>query len=624
MQFRFKLAMAALLVCGGALAFFTTQRHADLAAAAGDPRIAAAGDIACDPGTANFNGGNGRSGICQQKATYNLLNQGSFAAILALGDTQYFCGGYQAYLQSYNLSWGNLLAKTYPVVGNHEYLTSPGSSSDSEGGGTGCDASNVNAAGYFKYFAGAAQEGTPGRGWYSFDVGRWHLIALNSNCSNAGGCGASTPQGTWLAQDLAAHKSQCLLAFWHIPFWSSGGRAELNTGPFVQQLYSAHADVILNGHEHLYERFALQDPSGNADKNGVREFIAGTGGANHTPVTVVAANSQFRNASDFGILELTLHAASYDWSFVSVSGAVIDSGSQACHNATATPPPTTTTAPPPTTTARTTTTTPSTTTTAPPPPSTTTVSPSPPSPPTPPAPSTSTVAAPVSPPPATTTTGAGAPRKVPLAADLVVRIRPERRTLPAHSREKIRVFVANVGRASSARARLTIALPRQAGAVSAGKPCVRARPVRCTIPPIPAGGSVMRIVTVQGVAVGAGKADHHPLPCGLWKAGFDIGFPASRRGIGQGRALRGAGSCRDALRPRRPENQRRPLRRRSCDVPRGEGSKYRTRAGATAASWIEAQARCEDRSRDRPSRVESTSWRPPSPCRVGVSAELRK
>jgi hypothetical protein len=296
-----------------------------VAAASVDPVIAAAGDIACDPTNSNFNGGLGKNGACQQQATYAVLQQIDPVAVLALGDNQYYCGGYQAFLQSYDLSWGKLLTKTYPSVGNHEYLTS---------GGTGCDSTNQNAAGYFRYYAGAPAEGNVGQGWYSFDVGGWHLIALNTNCSSAGGCGTGSAQYTWLAADLAAHANRCLLAFWHIPLFSSGGRASSNSRPFWNLLYAAHADVVLNGHDHIYERFAPQNPSGQLDSaGGIREFIAGTGGANHTSIVAPAANSEVRIATTFGVLAVTLHPGSYDWAFVPVGGQpVMDSGSAACHN----------------------------------------------------------------------------------------------------------------------------------------------------------------------------------------------------------------------------------------------------------------------------------------------------
>jgi len=245
-------------------------------AAAGDPVIAAAGDIACDPASTNFNGGDGTTANCAEKATSNLLVGQGFAAVLSLGDNQYYCGSAAAFGASYDPTWGRVKSITHPVVGNHEYLTAPGTTA-----ATGCDSSNAAAAGYFAYFGSAA--GTLGQGYYSYDIGTWNLIALNSNCPDAGGCGATTPQGMWLAADLAAHPNQCLLAYWHIPLFSSGGRAASNSQQLWNQLYSAGADVVLNGHDHIYERFAPQSPAGLLDSaNGIRQFTVGTGGADHT------------------------------------------------------------------------------------------------------------------------------------------------------------------------------------------------------------------------------------------------------------------------------------------------------------------------------------------------------
>ena len=288
--------------------------------AVADPVIAAAGDIACDPGSSSFNGGNGTSSNCRQKATAALLTA-NLAAVLPLGDNQYYCGSLAAFNASYDLSWGARKAITRPAVGNHEYLTQ---------GGTGCDATNGGAAGHFAYFG--ANAGSAGAGWYSFDVGAWHLIALNSNCGDAGGCSANSPQGKWLAADLAAHRTVCTLAYWHIPLFSSGGRAASNSKAFWDQLYAAGADVILTGHDHTYERFARQTPNGLADPvAGIREFVVGTGGANHTSFSTTVANSEVRNSNTYGVLRLTLHATSYDWQFVPESGSSFaDSGSEAC------------------------------------------------------------------------------------------------------------------------------------------------------------------------------------------------------------------------------------------------------------------------------------------------------
>jgi chitodextrinase len=300
-------------------------------AAGSDPVIAAAGDIACDPTNSNFNQLNGSSGSCRMKYTSNLLTTGGYAAVLPLGDNQYYCGGYLGFQQSYDPTWGQVKSITHPAVGNHEYVTS---------GGTDCDAAG-KAGGYYKYFGAAA--GNPAQGYYSYDVGTWHLIALNTQCSAAGGCGTTSPQGKWLNADLAAHTNFCTLAYFHIPLYSSGGRASSNAKSFWQTLYNANADLILSAHDHTYERFAPQDANGNLDvTRGMREFVVGTGGANHTSFTTIVANSEVRNSDTFGILQLTLHPTSYDWVFVPEAGKTFsDSGTTSCHGPVAdTTPPT--------------------------------------------------------------------------------------------------------------------------------------------------------------------------------------------------------------------------------------------------------------------------------------------
>jgi len=298
------------------------------ATASGDPVIATAGDIACDPASASYNGGNGTSNACRQKYTSDILVNGGFTAVLPLGDNQYYCGSLTAFNTALDPSWGRVKPAIHPTTGNHEYLTSGGS-----GGSTGCDSSNANAAGYFNYFGAAG--GDPAKGYYSFDIGSdWHLIALNSQCSHAGGCGSGTAQYTWLQSDLATHAGECILAYWHIPLFSSGGRAASNSHPFWNLLYAAHADVILNGHDHIYERFAPQDPSGNFDSaNGIPEFIVGTGGANHTSLVAIAPNSVVHDTTTFGVLEMTLHQGSYNWQFVPAAGngTFTDSGWATCH-----------------------------------------------------------------------------------------------------------------------------------------------------------------------------------------------------------------------------------------------------------------------------------------------------
>ncbi len=297
-----------------------------LADGTGDPVIAAAGDIACDPATAPFNGGDGTATKCHMKATsavlQNLLATSNLQRILAIGDTQYQCGGLEAFNQSYGPTWGqsSLKAITSPVPGEQEYLTS---------GGTGCSA--TPGGGYFSYFGSAA--GDPSKGYYSFDVGAWHIIALNSVCRNVGGCGLTSPEYTFLQADLAAHPTTCTLAYWHHPrFASSKSGGSKVTAKFWDALYAAGAEVVLNGNQHFYERFAPQTPSQVASSDGIREFVVGTGGKSLAKFATVQPNSEVRGNSAYGVLELTLHPTSYDWQFIPEAGNTFaDSGTTTCH-----------------------------------------------------------------------------------------------------------------------------------------------------------------------------------------------------------------------------------------------------------------------------------------------------
>ena len=289
---------------------------------AADPVVGAAGDIACDPADPNFNGGAGTASACHMRAVSDLLLQSHLTAVLGLGDEQYECAGLSAFASSYDPTWGRLKSITYPAPGNHEYQTS---------GGTNCDAAG-NAAGYYTYFGSAA--GDPSKGYYSFDLGTWHLIALNASCAKVGGCGAGSPEEIWLKNDLATHTNRCTLAFWHNPRYSSGGVGNDSTfSPFWQDLYNANAELVLVGHDHEYERFAPQNASSGLDTaRGIREFVVGTGGKTHTNFATIRANSEVRNNDTFGFLKLTLHPSSYDWQFVPEPGKTFaDSGSTACH-----------------------------------------------------------------------------------------------------------------------------------------------------------------------------------------------------------------------------------------------------------------------------------------------------
>ena len=299
--------------------------------AASDPVIAAAGDIACDPSVVSFNKGEGNTTSCRQKYTSDLLVDADLAAVLPLGDVQYECGGYRAFLESYNPSWGRVKSISHPVVGNHEYLTS---------GGTDCNSYNEGAAGYFRYFGSAA--GDPAQGYYSFDIGAWHLIALNSNCGDAGGCNLGSAQIQWLRADLAQHRNLCTLAYWHIPLFSSGGRAAINTQTIWEVLYNNDVELVLTGHDHIYERFAPQRADGTLDRErGIREFVVGTGGSNLTEFETIASNSEVRNNDTYGVLKLTLHPESYDWKFLPEAGKTFtDAGTEKCHGDTPVPTPT--------------------------------------------------------------------------------------------------------------------------------------------------------------------------------------------------------------------------------------------------------------------------------------------
>ncbi len=293
-----------------------------------DPVVAAAGDIACDPLIASFNNGNGTSANCRAKATASLIASMSASAVISLGDNQYYCGSLAAYNASYDTSWGQFKSITYPAVGNHEYLTDGGATPAES---TACNATNSMASGYFNYFGASA--GDPTKGYYSYNKGAWHIVVLNSNCGEAGGCNANSPQYVWLQQDLANNPTQCTMAYYHIPVHSSGGRASINMKSMFALLYSKNADLILSGHDHTYERFAPQDANGVADPvRGIREFVVGTGGANHTTLAVRQPNSEVFDQSTYGVLKLTLHSNSYDWQFVPEAGKTFtDSGTTMCH-----------------------------------------------------------------------------------------------------------------------------------------------------------------------------------------------------------------------------------------------------------------------------------------------------
>jgi hypothetical protein len=239
--------------------------------------------------------------------------------VFAAGDLAYESGTPEEFKNCYGTTWGRFKNRTRPAPGNHEYNGSQGT-------------------GYFQYWG--SQAGDAGRGFYSYELGDWHIIVLNTNCASPplGGCAAGSPQELWLRKDLAAHAHNCILAYGHHALYSSGlfprHAIHPELRPLWQALYEAHADLVLAGHEHSYERFALQDPNGNADAaNGIREIVVGTGGKDHDPLGFATANSEMRNWDTFGALKLTLSRGKYAWEFLPVlEGSFHDSGTGSCHN----------------------------------------------------------------------------------------------------------------------------------------------------------------------------------------------------------------------------------------------------------------------------------------------------
>lgn len=278
-----------------------------------DPIIMAAGDIACDPQSSNFNDGKGKNGNCQMMATSDVVIKAKPNAVLALGDNQYEKGEFANFQASYDPTWGRFKSITRPVPGNHEYYGS-------------------NAEGYYQYFGKAA--GDRDKGYYSFNLGNWHLIALNSNCKAIGGCEVGSPQEKWLKADLKKNPKTCTLAYWHHPRFSSGTHGNNKiVEDLWNDLYNAGAELVLSGHDHSYERFAPQGLNEKADpQKGVRQIVIGNGGKNLYPFKTIRANSEVRDNESYGVLKVALHAKSYDWELIPITGDTFtDKGSALCH-----------------------------------------------------------------------------------------------------------------------------------------------------------------------------------------------------------------------------------------------------------------------------------------------------
>lgn len=262
---------------------------------AADPVLVGAGDIA-------FCENNG----AEQTAS---LIDNIPGTVFTTGDNAYPHGTFEQFINCYDPTWGRFKDRTFPSAGNHDYGT-------------------AGAEGYFRYFGSAA--GNPGEGYYSYELGTWHIIVLNSSISVASG----SPQEQWLWADLAAHPAACTLAYWHVPLFSSGSLhgSDPTMKPIWQALYEYGADVVLNGHEHNYERFEPQTPDGIPDPaRGIREFVIGTGGMYRYSFGAPIANSAVRNSETYGVLKLTLHPGSYSWEFIPVAGETFtNSGTAPC------------------------------------------------------------------------------------------------------------------------------------------------------------------------------------------------------------------------------------------------------------------------------------------------------
>ena len=306
-------ALASVLALGGCgsdssaegtVAGTTATRPAPAPPVTG-PTLVAVGDIACAAAERRTRF------TCRQVDTAALAARLHPDAVAVLGDLQYPAGSLADFEASFDRSWGRLKDRTHPAIGNHEYET-PG------------------ATGYFDYFGERA--GPEGEGWYSYDLGDWHLVALNANCDEVG-CATGSPQQRWLRADLAAHPARCTLAYWHQPRFSSGLHGSNDdTAALWRTLQRAGAEIVLSGHDHDYERFAPQTSDGKRDAaHGVVQFVVGTGGKSVYPTLFARANSRAR-ASTFGVLALTLGAERYAWRFVGEPGERFhDVGTARCH-----------------------------------------------------------------------------------------------------------------------------------------------------------------------------------------------------------------------------------------------------------------------------------------------------
>jgi Calcineurin-like phosphoesterase len=290
----------------------------------GAVRVAAAGDIACDPDSSHNHNGRGSYGYCHQKATSNLVKKIKPDAVFTLGDLQYQAGSLSNFQKSYDPTWGRFKDITYPIPGDHEY-GSPG------------------AEGYFTYFGSRATPLDPDctarcRGYYSFDLGAWHVVALNVICNKlprGDGCGPRSPQNQWLEKDLKSIRktTACTVVLTHEPRWSNSHWQVPELDALIKTMYRHGVDLVLSGDSHSYERFAPQTPSSTLDKSrGITQIVVGTGGAHFTGLHTPRPNSIVSEPHIFGVLDLALRDGSYKWTYRADPATPFkDSGSRSCH-----------------------------------------------------------------------------------------------------------------------------------------------------------------------------------------------------------------------------------------------------------------------------------------------------
>lgn len=233
--------------------------------------------------------------------------------IATLGDTVYTFGYLGDYFRCFQPSWGPLKSRIRPAIGNHEYLWKGGSP-------------------FFNYFRSAA--GPRHRGYYSYDLGSWHIVVINSNCAKIGGCGPGSPQYSWLRRDLRLNRGRCSLAYWHHPRYSIGRMGPYaGMKPVWNLLYRYGTEAVLTGHDHNYQRYTPIGDAGVRDtRRGIREFVVGTGGASKQAITRYSSYVEASQDDYYGVLKLDLYKSHFSWEFVSTpDGAYSDSGEDRCH-----------------------------------------------------------------------------------------------------------------------------------------------------------------------------------------------------------------------------------------------------------------------------------------------------